>query len=185
LAMLEIELIDFQNKTLIGNLLILIMTLLFSVYLVFTKQFSVGLGPFTTSIFMFSSGGLLGLLLIPVPPIWREFISPVNQETWISVTLSIVFGTTIPYMLLNWCLKNTSAVLVSVYTPMELVGTVILSAIFLNDSLTWRQGIGIGGILIGLILVTIDKYREEKSRSTDTNEEEIKERQSLTKTQSV
>jgi len=192
LAMLELENLNFENETLIGNMLILAMTLLFSTYLVFTKQFSAGVGPFTTTVFMFAFGGIVALFLIPIPPIWKEFTSPVTDETWISVTMSIIFGTTIPYVLLTWCLQNSSAVLASIYTPMELVGTVVLSAIFLKDTMTWRQGVGVGGIFAGLVLVTIDKYREEKRalipkayEVIDDNEVEITEKQRLVKPQSV
>lgn len=78
--MLELELLNFENEALIGNLLILLMTFLFSAYLVFTKQFSAGLGPFTTAVFMFTVGGVAALILIPIPPIWKEFTAPVRSH---------------------------------------------------------------------------------------------------------
>jgi len=171
-GMLELESIEFESSTLIGNILILVMTLLFSVYLVFTKQMSTGLGPFTTTSIMFGASGLEALIAFPVPQIVKEITTFMTSEGWVAILMSVIFGTLIPYVFINWTLKTSSAVLVSIYTPMELVGTVILSAIVMKEYVTWRQGVGIAGIMIGLILVTIDKYREQRKLDEQKVEDE-------------
>jgi len=59
-------------------------------------------------------------------------------------------------------LKNTSPLVVAIYSPVEIIATIIFAIIILDVELEWQQGIGAGLIVGGLLVVLYAKKKEEK-----------------------
>jgi drug/metabolite transporter (DMT)-like permease len=175
LLMAELDKFKSGNETLIGDLIIVGTIIAYSVYLVFTGSLSIGLKPFTLSLWMFIFSGLI--ILIPIIILYPLQIITITSQTyftlngWIAVFIVCIIGTTIPYICNNWALTVTTSLVVAIYTPLELIVTIILGVILLNLQITWQQGVGTILIITGLLIVLYAK-RLEKKRNELLDDEE-------------
>ncbi|KAL6044794.1 hypothetical protein QOT17_023138 [Balamuthia mandrillaris] len=164
LTMLELE--DFQvgGDVLVGNLMILVMSVIYSLYLVFAKPLLSEISPLCQTFWLFALSGVVMLFSLPFS--WSKFaeMGYMPSEGWFSLLLAVVIGTFLPYVVMQRALNYASPVITAVYLPVELLATVLLSIIVLGEDPTLRQGAGACGILLGLVLVTYAKSKEEEKK---------------------
>jgi len=185
LVMMELDQFTISAETFVGDLMVMVMVIFYSVYLVFSKSLGEGLGPFTVSFWMFLFAGVA--CSIPIPILYFFDLVPITatatipKTTWISIFVVCFIGTTLTYLLTNWALKHTTSLVVAVYSPIELICTVVGGLFILELKLKWQQGLGAALIIAGLLIVIYVKHKEanETSKLEDTEIEAKIERKKL------
>jgi drug/metabolite transporter (DMT)-like permease len=83
----------------------------------------------------------------------------------VDLVMLVVVGTFVPSFLLNIVLvDNGSPILASLYTPVELISTLVLSFIFLNDVPTWRHVVGGAILFFAILIVSISRYHDDQEK---------------------
>lgn len=93
--------------------------------------------------------------LIPVVPFSANNFLTLPWEAWSVIIYTAIFCWNIPYYIWSKGLKKISPVTSSVILLNEIIVSVIISTIFLGESLTVVSGIGAVFIIIAIILVSI------------------------------
>ena len=93
--------------------------------------------------------------LIPVVPFSANNFLTLPWEAWSAIIYTAIFCWNIPYYIWSKGLKKISPVTSSVILLNEIIVSVIISTIFLGESLTVVSGIGAVFIIIAIILVSI------------------------------
>ena len=94
--------------------------------------------------------------LMPVVPFSAENFLTLPWEAWSAILYTAIFCWNIPYYIWSKGLRKISAVTSSVILLNEIVVSVIISTIFLGDSLTVVTGIGAIFIMFAIMLVSIE-----------------------------
>jgi len=152
-----------------GNVLVLMMTVLFSLYLVFCKPLVAHLPPLNVSMWIFITANVASVPLVLF--YWSEMCAALqitDWKVWMSVALAVVMGTAIPYLIITWAIKQASPVVVAIYTPMELISTTTLAFLFLGEEPGLRQLAGAACILAGLLVTTYAQQTEKKTNLEST-----------------
>uniref|UniRef100_A0A6B2LE24 EamA domain-containing protein n=1 Tax=Arcella intermedia TaxID=1963864 RepID=A0A6B2LE24_9EUKA len=163
LVMLELDKFSMSNDTIIGDLIVLGMVLFHATYLLITKRLSSGFKAFTVTFWSFFSGACFTFIPLPIMMLTSTPItySAFTPDIWISIAIVCIIGTAIPGLSVIWALQNSSSLVVAVYSPLELVATVLLGLIFLNLELKWVHGVGAVLIVSGLFIVLYAKHKEQ------------------------
>jgi len=93
--------------------------------------------------------------LIPVVPFSANNFLTLPWEAWSAIVYTAIFCWNIPYYIWSKGLKKISPVTSSVILLNEIIVSVLISTIFLGESLTVVSGIGAVFIIIAIILVSI------------------------------
>jgi drug/metabolite transporter (DMT)-like permease len=164
-ALITIDVLKYSYsglRGLFGDLLVVLAALFFSLYLTFTKPLSEGLGTLTFSFWYFFSLSCWSLLATVA--VWCTIgvvaTGSVEPFAWTALSIAVVIGTTIPYIINNWVIVNSPPLVAAIYTPVELGATVFFSSLMLSQEMRWHQGLGAGIIIIGLVIVLYAQYRE-------------------------
>jgi len=169
LVMTEVEKFDLSGDAMMGNVLVLMMTVLFSLYLVFCKPLVAHLPPLNVSMWIFITANVASVPLVLF--YWSEMCAALqitDWKVWMSVALAVVMGTAIPYLIITWAIKQASPVVVAIYTPMELISTTTLAFLFLGEEPGLRQLAGAACILAGLLVTTYAQQTEKKTNLEST-----------------
>ena len=137
----------------IGDILALLSAFMWAAYSVFTKKISdAGYSTLeaTKRIFFYGLVFMLPLLLFTNPQ--HELSMFANPTIWGNLLFLGVCASAICFVTWNYSIKLLGAVKSSVYIYLIPVATIITSAIFLNQPLTFRTIIGVSFVLTGLSL---------------------------------
>jgi len=134
LAVVGGERISGAMKPLIGDLLIVINSLSYAIYLVISKPMMSRLSPRRVIARMFAAGAVM-MLPIAAVPMMRQRWSAIPPRAWIALALVIAGPTIAAYVINAWTLRHTDASLVATYTYLQPVITVVLAAIFLGEQI--------------------------------------------------
>jgi drug/metabolite transporter (DMT)-like permease len=121
----------FGNSKLIGNVMILINMIAYSLYLVSARDILQRYHPLTviTWIFLF---GIVGLLPIGMLPAIHEF-GAASNEAKLALLWIIIFPTVCAYYLNVWALTHVESSLVSAFVYLQPVMTAVLAAWILGE----------------------------------------------------
>lgn len=137
----------------IGNLLILVSSLSYSLYLVLSKSVLKKHSPFKllTFVFMF---GFFETLPLTVFKVFDTAVNPVHIRFWWAPMVVVIVGTLLPNMLTIFALKNVRASVVGVFSYLEPLFGVILSIMMLGERLKINNIIAAALILMGIIITS-------------------------------
>ena len=159
---------ELSGSTLLGDMLVLLGTLCFAIYLSFGKTFFQKYDNMWATTWMFFISGLL-LLLLSINKLPSFYEMDLSLEVIASGTYSIVGATLITYLLNNWTLKKLPAGNVAVFIYLQPIVAGIFAYFYLGEIITVRMIICSLLIFTGLIF-TIRKTKLEKTsnREADT-----------------
>ena len=83
------------------------------------------------------------------------------HQAVVPLIYAIFITSALCYMLLSWCNKNASPLLVSAFYPVQIPGAVFLAYIFLDEQLGFLDCVGGGLITIGLMLAIYSDWHEK------------------------
>lgn len=154
---------SFQDRLLLGNVLILFNCLSYSGYLVLQRPVLRRLPPLTTVAWAFLFGGV-GVVLVSAREVAALEVSAMPKLVWVGVAYSILIQSTLNYAIIMWATGRSTPSFVSAYKTLQPLSGIVLAAIFLHESLGWQAAVGFATIVAGLILVTEHSQTEEPAR---------------------
>ncbi|MGK0553537.1 DMT family transporter [Macrococcus capreoli] len=154
--------LKLSGIALYGDLLAFIAALVITVYFYVGQYVRVSTSLVVYSILSYGSSALT-LLLINI--LRGNNMLSFSATTWMAFIGLAVFATIMGQSLFNYLIKWLSTTVISMSILGEVVGTVILSYLFLGEFITLSQLIGIGIILLGQVLFIIATNRDNESKS--------------------
>jgi drug/metabolite transporter (DMT)-like permease len=127
---------EIDRATGVGNLLILLNVLAFSIYLVTSRDLLKHYSPLTVVTWVFCFG-LLGMLPIGLRAAVAE-VPALSLTTWLAVGWIVLVPTVGAYYLNQWSLQRVEASVVAVYAYLQPVGTALLAYPMLGERPTLR-----------------------------------------------
>jgi len=149
------EQLDFTGY-LKGNLLILLNSACFALYLVISKPMLKKYRPFTviTWMYLFSSIGILPLTLkqvLAVP------YASIPFKGYLPLLGVVYLGTTIPYMVNKLILQKAASSVVAIYTYVQPVAGTLMAVVLLGESPSAFMALSTVLILTGVTLVSFHR----------------------------
>jgi len=136
-----------------GNFLIFLAVIGDAVFFSFGKLLSDRWSPLAISMILSILGSIFFLPLAVYEALHIDFSSiSLSVWGWIIYTGTIV--TVVAVILMNQGLKKVPASVASVFTALTPVSTVLLSSIFLKESIYWYHLLGMVFILLGILMLT-------------------------------
>ncbi len=151
---------DVASNPLLGNLFCAGSTIVYSIYLIVSKQFLRTLDNVTVSKWTF-----LGATVAAIPvALITGWDAPVLNMSVLSVPMLVllfvlIFPSSVSYLLVDIGLKNLSATVVSLYAGFILIVASLVSYIVGQDHFSWWQILSMAMIVVSLWLVEHDERK--------------------------
>jgi drug/metabolite transporter (DMT)-like permease len=144
---------SFENGTIVGDLIVLASGIIWAIFIIYNKplinQSKNLMIPLAWLVFFTI------IPLIPIIPFSAKNFLILPLEAWIVVLYTAIFCWIIPYYTWSKGLKKISPVTSSVILLNEILVSVIISTVFLDELLTVITGVGAVLILIAILLVSM------------------------------
>ena len=152
---------DLASDAFTGNLLCLLSSMVYAVYLVLSNRLLKSSGTFTLLKYTFTGAAVSSLTVI------TGFDAPILDQPihWLPLGILLfvlIFPTVVSYMLIPIGLKYLSTTLVAIYGYLILIVATIVSLSIGQDRFSWTQMIAIFAICIGVYLVEIAENKDKK-----------------------
>jgi drug/metabolite transporter (DMT)-like permease len=123
--------VDWGGAEGVGNLLVILNVLAFSIYLVISRDILRRYSPLTviTWVFVF---GALGMAPIGAAAVMRE-AGTISSTTWLAVAWIVAVPTVGAYYLNQWALQRVEASVVAVFAYLQPIGTALLAMPILGE----------------------------------------------------
>ena len=145
-----------------GNALILLGMVCYSLYLVLSKRMLQRYRPITVSLYVMTFGAL-GVLPIGLHAAATLDLATVSPKIWWLTAYIILFPTILSYFLNIWALKRVSPNLVAVYIYLQPLFAAMAAPLLLpGERLTLRAGLAGLGIFAGLALVIAGERQQRR-----------------------
>lgn len=154
LIMLRVTRFSLSEDTVLGNILILVNCLSYSLFLVLARPVLLRIPPLTVIAWTFLFGGA-GVLLVSTPTLLATDFSAVPTLAWIGIAYVVVFPTVVNYVLNTWAIKRSSSVLVAAYTTLQPLVATALAVSLLGEQFGMRELLGFACIVGGLLWISL------------------------------
>lgn len=155
---------DLASDAFMGNMLCLLSSVVYAIYLVMSKRILSAVGPITMLKYTFSGSAVSGIIVSLITGFDAPVLSmPFHWLPFAVLMFVLIFPTTISYMLLPIGLKYLKTTVVAIYGYLILIVATITSLILGQDRFSWTQTFAILFICVGVYLVEV---AESKDKST-------------------
>lgn len=151
---------DLAHDALTGNILCLVSSLVFAIYLIVSKRLLEEVGVVTMMKYVFSGAAVSGLVVSFVVG-WDApmFVDALHGEwhwmPWAVLAFVLIFPTYLSYFLVPIGLKYLKTTVVAMYSYLILVVTTIVSLALGQDRFSWTQTVAIALICISVYFVEV------------------------------
>jgi drug/metabolite transporter (DMT)-like permease len=122
----------FSSQTLAGDLLTLVNSISFSLFLVISRDLLVRTDPLAATAVLMGFGAL-GILAVAWPALLAFDPAPVSAGTWGLAAFVIVFATVLTYVLNYWALARVPSSVVALFIYVQPVIAATLSAVLFGE----------------------------------------------------
>jgi drug/metabolite transporter (DMT)-like permease len=144
---------SFSSETTIGDLMIVINSFSYGIYVATSKEVITRNGPFRSMmwVFIFAS-----VICVPAGAIAMGGVDPAGLDTriWLLVLYIAVIATAVPYFLNAWALARVSPSTVAAFIYLQPIIGFVLAVIFLGENVGFRFIIAALLVFAGLFLTT-------------------------------
>jgi len=149
---------DLSTHTTTGNLLILINSFLYALYIVISKNLVGRYGALNVVTWIFLIGSVI-TVPVGIYSLQRENLAAIGAGTWAAVAFIIVFPTVVAYYLNAWALTRVPPSVVAIYIYLQPLIAFGFAPLLLGESWNWRTIAAAILIFGGVTLVTRDTDR--------------------------
>lgn len=149
---------DLSTQTTTGNVLILINSFLYALYIVISKNLVGRYGALNVVTWIFLIGSVISVP-VGIYSLQRENLAAIGAGTWAAVAFIIVFPTVIAYYLNAWALTRVPPSVVAIYIYLQPLIAFGFAPLLLGESWNWRTIAAAILIFGGVTLVTRDTDR--------------------------
>ncbi|MBZ0274364.1 DMT family transporter, partial [bacterium] len=141
-----------MSGRLLGNVLILANCASYAMYLVLQRPVLARVPPLTLTAGAYAAGGL-GVVIVSSSSL-SEFTHQTHASlVYLGLAYVILMPTILGYAANMWAVRHSSSTLAATYVTLQPIVTASLAAIFLGETLGWREAIALVLIVTGLMLV--------------------------------
>ena len=156
---------DLASDAFVGNMLCLISSIVYAVYLILSQRILSSIGAMTMLRYTFSGAAVSAIIVTFITGFDAPVFSmPFHWTPFLILMFVLIFPTTISYMLLPVGLKYLKTTVVAIYGYLILIVATIASLALGQDRFSWTQTCAIIFICIGVYLVEV---AESKDKSPD------------------
>ena len=145
--------ISYENTRFIGDLLIIVNSIFYGIYLVIVKPLMQRYHPITVVKWVFTFGFFL-VLPFGFSDILRVQWSNIPLNIWVGIVYVIVGTTFCTYLLNAWALKYSRPSVAGAYVYLQPVFATFIAVVFTNESLDFQQLLFSILIFAGVYLVS-------------------------------
>lgn len=154
---------DLASDALTGNILCLLSSMTYAVYLVLSNRVLKTIGVFTVLKYTFAGAAFSSLIVTA----FTGFHAPLFSQPveWLPLSLLLfvlIFPTVISYLLVPIGLRYLKMTLVAIYGYLILMVATVVALIVGQDRFSWPQTIAIGMICVSVYLVEVAEGKEKK-----------------------
>lgn len=159
----RVEAFTVSNKTFLGDLLILLNTLFYSLFLAYSHRFFRKFDFVWSMTWLFVYGSL-ALTLFALPD-WAAYEwKPLSITTWGCMLVSIFCGSVIPYLLVGFTLSKTQSSLVALFVYIQPLVASIMSYLFFREHIATRTIFAGALIFVGMFLAIMKRETSAEKR---------------------
>ena len=153
---------DLASNAMAGNLICLVSSIVYAIYLVVSNRLLKGVGDMTLLKYTFLGAAVMSLTVNSIYGFEAPIMSMSLFSTPMLVLLFVlIFPTTISYLLLPIGLKYLKTTLVAIYGYLILIVATVTSFLLGQDRFSWTQ---LGAIVMICISVYLVEVAESKSK---------------------
>ena len=160
---------DLASDAFVGNMLCLISSIVYAIYLVLSQRILTSIGAMTMLKYTFSGAAVSAIIVSCIVGIDAPVFSlPFHWTPFLILMFVLVFPTTISYMLLPVGLKYLKTTVVAIYGYLILIVATIASLVLGQDRFSWTQTFAILFICVGVYLVEVAESKDQSADSLKT-----------------
>ncbi len=153
---------DLASDAFVGNLLCLISSIVYAVYLVMSQRLLSSTGPLTMLKYTFTGASVSGIIVLFFYGFDAPVLSlPIHWAPLLALLFVLIFPTVISYLLMFNGLKYLKTTLVAIYGYLILIVATITSYILGQDRFNWTQLFAIAFIFVGVYLVEVAESKDK------------------------
>jgi drug/metabolite transporter (DMT)-like permease len=157
LILRKVEQLSLSDKTLIGDLLMIVNCLSYAFFLSLSKKFFEQNDRLWTTTWLFIYGSIV--ITAVATPQWMSFDWPTMTPTLVAcMSFAILGGTLLSYFLNNWALSYTRASDVAIFIYLQPVVAALLAWYWMGETITLRTAGSSLLIFLGIILVASRRF---------------------------
>ena len=147
--------VHFHAQSLLGDILVLLATLCWSIYTVMVRRVGVGVDALQiTTITVLS--GVPGLLLLGAPGLLRQDWDGMTPATWAGVAYTVVVALVVAFVLYNRAVMAIGSSRTAIYNCLTPLVAMVIAWLTLGEVPTGLQYVGVG-LVIGGVAVSMRK----------------------------
>lgn len=156
---------DLAQDAFTGNILCMISSIVFAIYLIVSKKLLSEVGLVTMMKYIFGGAAVAGLIVSSIVG-WDAslFMDAWHGEwhwmPWAVLVFILIFPTFIGYFLMPIGLKYLKTTVVAIYSYLILVVTTVVSFALGQDRFSWTQGIAIAMICMSVYFVEVAEKKD-------------------------
>ncbi len=139
------------SQTLLGDLLILAATVLWSIHTVLLKRLTERHSALKITAWLMLTGTPL-LVMVGLPDVLAQDWQSISRQSWLGLAYSAVLAIALGYVIWNVGVQRIGGARTSVYSYLNPLISVVVSWAFLGESMQPLQAIGAAAILLGVVL---------------------------------
>lgn len=143
--------LEFGSASAVGDLLVLLATVAWSVYTVWMRPVVKECSPIAVTV-LSTAIGSIPLLLLSLPVVRWEELAQVSNRSWVALAASGMFGICLPYFIWNHGIRKLGSARTSLYSYLVPFIALIVAWAWLGETLTAQQFLGGALALAGVVL---------------------------------
>lgn len=152
---------DLASDAFMGNMLCLVSSVVYAIYLVASQRLLARTGPMTMLKYTFTGAAFSSLIVSAITGFDAPVLSlPLHWLPFSVLMFVLIFPTVISYLLLPIGLKYLKTTVVAIYGYLILIVATVVSLILGQDRFSWIQMSAIVFICIGVYLVEVAESKE-------------------------
>ena len=163
-----------EDGMVLGNLILLAQVVGMGSLVVIQKQVSEKYPSSSLTAYYYSIGSLLTVVacLAGNYPSHKYALQDWEAIVWVALMYVSIVGTVFAYLALSWVLTAIFPSSAIVFNTLQPVGTLVMSSIFLGDTIYWYHILGTCLVGVGLYITNILAIKKEKSKQDQMAERE-------------
>lgn len=156
---------DLAHDAFTGNMLCMVSSLVFAVYLIVSKKLLEEVGVVTMMKYIFGGAAVMGLIVSSIigwdaPLLTDALHGEWHWVPWAVLAFVLVFPTYLSYFLVPVGLKYLKTTVVAMYSYLILVVTTVVSLTLGQDRFSWTQAAAIAMICISVYFVEVAEAKK-------------------------
>lgn len=152
---------DYASDAFMGNMLCLLSSVAYAIYLVLSNRILKKVGVFTMLRYTFTGAAFSGIIVTLITGFHAPVLTmPIHWTPFLLLMFVLIFPTVISYLLIPIGLKYLKTTLVAIYGYLILIVATVVALIVGQDKFRWTQ-------LVAILLICFSVYLVEVAESKD------------------